>query len=103
MEKSDKTENYITSDFNTVGIRIPNNQVFKEICEVATGHVLATTSANLSHEPAATTFEQAQNYMSNKADLIIEDFGQSAQGLESTVALVLEDEIKILRQGAINL
>jgi L-threonylcarbamoyladenylate synthase len=103
MEKSDKTENYITSDFNTVGIRVPNNQVFKEICEVATGHVLATTSANLSHEPAATTFEQAQNYMANKADLIIEDFGQSAQGLESTVALVLEDEIKILRQGAINL
>ena len=103
VEKSDKTDDYITSSFNTVGIRVPNNQVFKEICEAATGHVLATTSANLSHEPAATTFEQAKTYMEGKVDLIIEDFGQAAKGLESTVALTTDDEIKILRQGAITL
>ena len=103
VEKSDKTDDYITSGFNTVGIRVPNNQVFKEICEAATGHVLATTSANLSNESAATTFEQAKTYMEGKVDLIIEDFGQSAKGLESTVALALNDEIKILRQGAITL
>ena len=103
LEKSQSTADYITSNFNTVGIRVPNNQVFKEICETATGHVLATTSANLSNQPAAITFEQAKAYMEPKADLIIEDFGQSAKGLESTVALVLENEIKILRQGAISL
>jgi len=101
LEKSQTTSDYITSGFDTVGIRVPNHQVFKEICEATSGHVLATTSANLSHQPAAITFEQAKNYMQDKADLIIEDFGQEAKGLESTVALVLEDEIKILRQGAI--
>lgn len=104
MEKSLKTPDYITSGFNTVGIRVPNNKVFKEICESITGSVLATTSANLSHQPSSKTYEQALENMSNLADLIIEDFGQIAKGLESTVALITEDnELRVLRQGAIEL
>lgn len=103
LEKSEKTPNYITSNFDTVGIRVPNNEVFKEICETITGNVLATTSANLSHEPAAKTFWQALTNMGAKADMVIEDYGQLAEGLESTVVLVLKDEIKILRQGAVEL
>lgn len=101
LEKTQKAPDYMTSGFNTVGIRVPDNAVFKEICECITGNVLATTSANLSHEPSAKTHEQAVKNMWGKADLIIEDFGQTAQGLESTVAIVLGDEVKILRQGAI--
>lgn len=100
LEKASSTPDYITSGFDTVGIRVPDNDVFKEICEAATGHVLATTSANLSHEPSAKTYEQAVENMGEKADLIIEDFGCIAKGLESTVALIVNDEVKILRQGA---
>lgn len=100
LEKSEKTPDYLTSGFNTVGIRVPDNKVFKEICESIEGQVLATTSANLSHEPSAKSYEQAIANMQGKADLIIEDFGQCAKGLESTVALILNDNIKILRQGA---
>lgn len=100
-EKTDKTPDYVTSGFNTVGIRVPDNAVFKEICEITPNHVLATTSANLSHEPSAKTYEQAVNYMRGKCDLIIEDFGQNAKGLESTVVLITENDVKILRQGAI--
>ncbi len=103
LEKSEKTPDYLTSGFNTVGIRMPDNEIFKEICEAATGHVLATTSANLSHEPSAKTFEQAFENMGEKVDLIIEDFSQKAKGLESTVALILNDKVKILRQGAVEL
>lgn len=103
LTKSEKTPDYITSGFDTVGIRIPNNLVFQEICECITGKVLATTSANLSHEPSAKTYEQAIENMQGKADLIIEDYGQVAKGLESTVVLVLKDNIKILRQGEIKL
>lgn len=43
----------MTSNMKTVGIRVPDNEIFKEICEAAPGHVLATTSANLSHQPSA--------------------------------------------------
>lgn len=103
LGKSEITQDFMTSGFNTVGIRVPNNEVFKEICQAVTGHVLATTSANLSHEPSAKSYEQAVANMGGKADLIIEDFGQVAQGLESTVALIQGDDIKVLRQGAINL
>lgn len=103
LEKSEKTPDYITSNSNTVGIRVPDNKVFKEICENISGHVFATTSANLSHEPSAKTYEQAIENMQGKADLIIEDFGQRAKGLESTVALIQGSEIKILRQGAISI
>ena len=101
LEKSDKTPYYITSNMNTIGIRVPNNPVFKEICENITGYVLATTSANLSHQPSAKTYEQALENMKNLADIVIPDYGYVAEGLESTVAGIFDDDIKIFRQGAI--
>ncbi len=102
-EKSDKTPNYITSGMSTVGIRVPDNEVFKEICQIATGHVLATTSANLSHQPSAKTYEQALENMEGLADLIIPDYGHLCKGLESTVVGVMNDELRIFRQGAIEI
>ncbi len=102
-DKSDKTPDYITSGMATVGIRVPDNEVFKEICKIIPGHVLATTSANLSHQPSAKTYEQALENMAGLADLIIEDYGYEAKGLESTVVGVMNNELRIFRQGAIML
>ena len=79
-EKSEKTPYYITSNMETVGIRVPDNKVFKEICEIAPNHVLATTSANLSHQPSTKTYEQALENMTGLADLIIPDFGHTCKG-----------------------
>lgn len=102
-DKSDKTPDYITSNMSTVGIRIPNNKVFKEICEIIPNHILATTSANLSHQPSAKTYDQALENMTGLADLIIEDYGYHAKGLESTVVGVMNNELRIFRQGAITI
>lgn len=102
-DKSENTPDYITSSMPTVGIRVPDNEVFREICEIIPGHVLATTSANLSHQPSAKTYEQALENMSGLADLIIEDYGYVAKGLESTVVGVMDNELRIFRQGAIHL
>ena len=102
-DKSDKTPDYITSGMPTVGIRVPDNEVFKEICEIIPNHVLATTSANLSHQPSAKTYEQAIENMSGLADLIIEDYGCVAKGLESTVVGVMNEELRIFRQGAVKI
>ena len=102
-DKSDRTPDYITSNMSTVGIRIPNNKVFKEICEIIPNHVLATTSANLSHQPSAKTYAQALENMTGLADLIIEDYGYHAKGLESTVVGVMNNELRIFRQGAITI
>ena len=101
LEKSDKTPYYMTSNMDTVGIRVPDNAVFKEICENISGNVLATTSANLSHQPSAKTYEQALENMKDLVDMVIPDYGYFAKGLESTVAGVFGDDVKIFRQGAI--
>ena len=103
LEKSAAMPDYVTSGMNTVGIRVPDNEIFRQICEVVPGHVLATTSANLSHQPSAKTYEQAVDNMSGLADLIIKDYGCECAGLESTVAGVFEDEVRIFRQGAVDL
>lgn len=98
------TPDYLTSNMDTVGIRVPYNEVFKAICEIAPGHVLATTSANLSHQPSAKSYEQAKENMEGLADLVVEDYGYFCKGLESTVAGVFSDEdIKVFRQGAIQI
>ncbi len=102
-EKNENTPNYITSNMLTVGIRVPDNEVFREICEIIPNHVLATTSANLSHQPSAKTYEQAVENMTGLADLIIKDYGYHAKGLESTVAGVMGNELRIFRQGAISI
>ena len=102
-EKSEKTPYYITSNMETVGIRVPDNEIFKEICEIAAGHVLATTSANLSHQPSAKSYEQAKENMEHIADMVIPDYGYICKGLESTVVGVMGNELRIFRQGAINI
>ncbi len=102
-EKSNKTPDYITSGMSTVGIRVPDNKIFQEICEIIPGHVLATTSANLSHQPSAKTYEQALENMKGLADLVIKDYGYDAKGLESTVAGVVGNELRIFRQGEVTI
>jgi len=100
-DKSENTPDYITSGMSTVGIRVPDNEIFRQICEAVPNHVLATTSANLSHQPSAKTYEQALKNMTGLADLIIPDYGYQAKGLESTVAGVMNNELRIFRQGEI--
>lgn len=103
LEKSEKTPLYITSDKNTVGIRVPNNEFFKQLCSVIDGHVLATTSANLSNHPSSKTYNEAKQSIGEYVDIIFEDYGYTCKGIESTVILANEETIKILRQGSIHI
>lgn len=103
LEKSKKTPDYITSGLNTVGVRIPDNKVFAEICRNIDGRVLATTSANLSGEDPALTYDEALKYIGDKVDLVIPDYGYTAKGKASTVAGFKEGKTVIFRQGEITL
>ena len=102
-EKSDLTKDYITSGKNTVGIRVPNNKTFAKLCSVIDGNVLATTSANISGEAPATDYQNAVNKLSNLVDVIFEDDGEKTKGIPSTVVSVLNNEIKVLRKGSVNI
>ena len=103
LKKSKVTPDYMTANFDTVGIRVPDNSTFKQICEDINSHVLATTSANLSGQPSAKTYEQALDFIGKYVDLVIEDNSQLAKGLESTVVFVSDNQVKVLRNGAIKL
>ena len=101
LKKSEKTPDYVTSNMNTVGIRIPDNRFFKDLCRCITGGVLATTSANLSSHPSSKTYEEAKNSIGNLVDYVFPDYGYACKGKESTVVLVTDDNIKVLRQGSV--
>lgn len=99
MEKSAETPDYITSGMSTVGIRVPNNPVFAEICSCIQSQVLATTSANLSSCPPALTYEEAIEYIGDSVDYVVTDYGYMAKGTASTVAGIIDDNVKVFRQG----
>lgn len=101
VDKSDKTPNFLTSGLNTVGIRVPNNVVFQSICRNLPSRVLATTSANISGENPALSYNEALTYIGDKVDIIIPDFDNNAQGIASTVVGFRDNEVLIYRQGAI--
>ena len=103
LEKSEKTPDYITSGMNTVGIRVPDNETFANICRNIDGRVLATTSANISGEAPALTYEEALNYIGDKVDLVIPDGGHKAKGLASTVVGLKDGNIIIYRQGEVSI
>lgn len=100
-EKSEQTPDYITSNKDTVGIRVPDNKFFKDLCSAVEGHVLATTSANLSGQPSAKTYEDAKKSVGDFVDIVYEDGGCTCAGMESTVVAVLGSGYKILRCGSI--
>lgn len=101
VEKSEQTPDFLTSGMQTVGIRVPDNKTFAQICLATEGRVLATTSANISGEPPALTYEEALEYIGDKVDLIVPDYDCSAKGTASTVAGFKDGDIVVYRQGEI--
>jgi L-threonylcarbamoyladenylate synthase len=89
----------IISPFPTIGIRMPNHPFALTLLH-ALGP-LATTSANISGQPDATTAAQVLEQLAGRVDLILNG-GASPGGVPSTVVDCCQPQIRILRQGAIN-
>ncbi|MFN3660598.1 MAG: L-threonylcarbamoyladenylate synthase, partial [Brevinematales bacterium] len=89
----------VSAGLPTVGIRIPAHPVAQKLLTLA-GVPVAAPSANISGRPSPTTFEMAISDMQNRVEAII-DGGPCEHGLESTVVIVKERKIIILRPGAI--
>ena len=103
FEKSSLCPDFVTSNQNTVGIRIPNSEDFDKLINNLEEKVLATTSCNVSSEAPVKNYLEAKEKFSNQVTIIppIEDFEN--ENVPSTVILCLEKEYKILRQGKIKL
>jgi L-threonylcarbamoyladenylate synthase len=83
----------------TIGVRIPDYEFVRELC-LRSGP-LAVTSANISGQSSATNLGMVLEQLSGKVDLII-DGGETRGGVASTVLDCTNENIKLLREGAIS-
>ena len=103
FDKSDLCPNEITSNGDTIGVRIPNSEDFFKLVEKIEGRVLATTSCNLSDENPVKNYLEACEKFSNVATIVKPIKDTENENTPSTVILCQKDGYKILRQGVIKL
>lgn len=103
FEKSEFCPDFITSNGDTIGIRIPNSGDFRKIISKIEGKVLATTSCNVAGEQPVMTYFEAYEKFGNVATIIKPIDDEENENIPSTVILCEKESYKILRQGAITL
>ena len=101
-KKSSKTPDFMTSGFDTVGIRVPAHPVFAEVADCSPCKVLATTSANLSSQTSSLKKEDVLNYFGSNVNFVTDDFGYYAENKESTI-IKYENGWHVLRQGVVRI
>lgn len=91
----------VTGGLDTVGIRVPSNNIARELIELS-GVPIAAPSANLSGKPSPTSFNHVYHDLNGRVDAII-DGGTCQFGVESTIIKIDKKEIKLLRPGAVTI
>ena len=99
LPKKDTVPYETTGGLDTVAIRCPSHPVAHAIIERA-GIPIAAPSANISGRPSATSSEYVVEDFDGKVDMII-DGGDCEIGLESTIVLIKDNSLVLLRPGAI--
>ncbi len=96
LPKSDLIGDFITSGFNSVGVRIPNDKVALSILRKF--GPMAVTSLNLSTEPAILKYEEAFQFV-DEVDYLVR--GLDLSNSSSTVYDCINK--KTLRDGEIKI
>jgi tRNA threonylcarbamoyl adenosine modification protein (Sua5/YciO/YrdC/YwlC family) len=87
-------------DKGTIGIRLPDDKIAQRVISLADVRVVCP-SANISGSPAPINFSDAIGDLQGLVDLAL-DAGSTRLGVESTVADLTVQPLKILREGAID-
>jgi len=101
LPKAEKVPSAATANLQTVGVRMPKNDLaleFLRACETP----IAAPSANLSGKPSSTTWQAVFEDLNGGIDCILQG-ATTAIGLESTVVDCTSSVPLILRTGAITL
>ncbi len=83
-----------------IGLRVPAHRLLLDALRLLPAPI-ALTSANLSGYPPATTSEQVIRELGDRVDAIVDD-GRTRYADASTVVLVRNNELKVLREGVLN-
>lgn len=101
LKKKPIVPSILTSGSDTVGIRMPNNEIAKKLITYS-GVPIAAPSANISGRPSGTKLEDILDDFSDKVDFVING-GTTNLGIESTIVKVIDNIPHILRPGNITL
>ena len=91
----------VTAGLDTVAVRFPSHPVARRLIELS-GVPIAAPSANISGSPSPTDVAHVIKDLWGKVDLII-DGGECDVGLESTIVMLREGELTLLRPGGVTL
>lgn len=100
LKKKSIIPDIVTANSDTVGIRMPANEIALKLIDYA-GVPLATSSSNISGKPSGINLKDSIRDFDEKVDYFI-DAGTSKIGIASTIVQVTNGAIKILRQGSIS-
>ena len=101
LKKKNIVPNVLTNGGDTVGIRMPENDIALKLSKYSNTPI-AAPSANISNRPSGTNIKSIYNDFHDNVDIYIDD-GESKFGIASTIVKVENNEIKILREGPITL
>ena len=85
----------------TVAFRCPGDAWIREVIS-ATGAPIFSTSVNRSSQPVLDTTAAITSEFENEVDLIIDD-GDKKGALPSTLVAIENGEVKVLRQGSVEI
>ncbi|REK55442.1 MAG: threonylcarbamoyl-AMP synthase [Thermobacillus sp.] len=89
----------VTAGLDTVAVRMPAHPVALRLIAAA-GCPVAAPSANRSGRPSPTLAAHVLEDLAGRIDGVV-DGGQAEVGLESTVVMVEDDRIRVLRPGGV--
>ena len=99
LDKKDIIPMETSGGLDSVGLRIPNHAIAKEIIRLS-GVPIAAPSANLSGKPSPTCAKHCIEDLMGKIDAIV-DGGECGVGVESTVLSLATHIPTIFRPGAV--
>lgn len=101
LPKSPSVPFAATAGLDTIGIRMPRNELAKQFLK-ACGMPVAAPSANISGRPSPTSWQAVFEDLNSRIDCILQ--GETTEiGLESTVVDCTGDVPMLLRTGAVSL
>ena len=102
LDKNEKVSDILTAGLDTIGVRIPKNNISLRILENVS-YPLATTSANISGDSAGIKITDFLKEFDGVVDAII-DGGETDLKVTSTIVRVESDnKLKIIREGTLKI
>ena len=102
LDKNEKVSDILTAGLDTIGVRIPKNNISLRILENVS-YPLATTSANISGDSAGIKITDFLKEFDGVVDAII-DGGETYLKVASTIVRVESDnKLKIIREGTLKI